>query len=141
MSETHDTSGRRMYWAGWALSALAALGLFMSAGMKLTSQPQMLEMFVKKFGYPEGSQITIGLVEALCAVIYLVPQSSVLGAILLTGYLGGAVATHVRVQDPFISPIILGAVIWLGLYLRDGRLRDLLPLRRSISHATPAGPT
>lgn len=126
-----NTAGKGMYWAGWALSIVASLGLFMSAGMKFAGQAQMLEMFTKKFGYPEGMQITLGVVEALCTALYLVPQTSILGAILLTGYLGGAVATHVRVQDAFVAPIILGAVLWLGLYLRDSRLRALLPLRNT----------
>lgn len=71
----------------------------------------------------------LGIVELACVVIYLIPQTAVLGAILLTAYLGGATATHVRISDAFFIPIIVGMLIWLGLYLRDGRIRELLPLR------------
>jgi hypothetical protein len=71
----------------------------------------------------------LGILELICAVIYVIPRTSMLGAILLTGYLGGAIATHVRVGEQFIMPAVLGVLIWGGLYLRDYRLRALLPLR------------
>jgi Mn2+/Fe2+ NRAMP family transporter len=72
----------------------------------------------------------IGILEIACTVIYVIPRTSVLGAILLTGYLGGATATHVRIGDPsFFGPVIFGVLVWLGLWLRDARLRALLPLR------------
>jgi hypothetical protein len=73
--------------------------------------------------------VPIGLLELLCAVLYLVPQTALLGAVLLTGYLGGAVATHLRIGEPFVLPLVLGVLIWAGLWLRDPRLRGLLPLR------------
>ena len=77
-----------------------------------------------------SSMFPIGIVEVACAVLYAIPQTAVLGAVLTTAYLGGAVATHVRASDPFLPPIVLGILVWVGLYLRDERLRPLLPLRR-----------
>jgi hypothetical protein len=85
-----------------------------------------------RLGYPENVILGIGILELACTVVYIIPRVSVLGAILLSGYLGGAVATHVRVGDPLfnvIIPAVLGVLIWGGLYLRDVRLRALLPLR------------
>jgi ABC-type transport system involved in cytochrome c biogenesis permease component len=84
------------------------------------------------FGYPESIILPLGIVLLACTVAYLIPRTSILGAILLTGYLGGAVATHVRAGDTLFSilfPIILGVLIWGGLYLRDARLPALIPLR------------
>lgn len=119
-----------MTWTGRVLSALPVLMLLMSAGMKLSQGEEMVKGFVEHFGYPLGSLVVIGVVEIVCALLYAIPQTSVLGAILLTGYLGGAVATHVRVSEGFESPIVLGIAIWAGLFLRDARVRALLPLRR-----------
>jgi hypothetical protein len=85
-----------------------------------------------RLGYPENRALGIGILEIACTLVYAIPRTSVLGAILLTGYLGGAVATHVRIGDPFFNvfgPILFGAMIWGGLYLRDERLRALIPLR------------
>ncbi|HEY7512173.1 MAG TPA: DoxX family protein, partial [Vicinamibacteria bacterium] len=101
------------------------------AFMKLRPSPEVVEVFGGKFGYPQTSFLPIGLLEAACAVLYAIPQTAVLGAVLVTGYLGGAVATHVRVGDAFLSPVVLGAIAWAGLYLREPRLWPLLPLRRS----------
>jgi len=117
-------------WGGRVASALAILMLLMSAGMKLSHSAQMVPQFVEKFGYPERSMGSIGIVELVSTILYAVPQTSVLGAVLLTGYLGGAVATHVRVEDPFLTPVVLGVFLWAGLFLRDQRLRALLPLRK-----------
>jgi hypothetical protein len=74
--------------------------------------------------------VPLGIVELACTILYIVPQTSVLGAILLTGYLGGATATHLRVEESWIGPVLLGILVWLGLFLRDCRLRALLPLRK-----------
>jgi hypothetical protein len=118
-------------WAGRILSALPALNLLSASTLKLMNHPIATESFVK-LGYPDGIGLKIGILELACTVVYLIPQTSVLGAILLTGYLGGAVATHVRVGDPFsdmIVPVLIGALVWVGLYLRDGRLRALIPFR------------
>jgi hypothetical protein len=116
-------------WTGLAVTALPALMLAMSATMKLSHSPQMAGMMVSKFGYPEHLLPVIGTLEVLCLALYLIPRTATLGAILLTGYLGGAVATHVRVGDAFVAPLLVGVLVWLGLYLRDTRLRPLLPLR------------
>ena len=81
-------------------------------------------------GLPESLALGLGILELACAVVYVIPQTSVLGAILLTGYLGGATCTHLRVGDPFFMPVVIGALVWGGLFLRDPRLRALIPLRR-----------
>jgi hypothetical protein len=115
-------------WAGRVLSALPVLMLLFSASMKLSHAPQFAEMWTGKLGWPEGLLGTIGLLEIACVAVYVVPRTAVLGATLLTAYLGGAVATHVRIGDPFVIPIMLGVLLWAGLYLRDERVRALLPL-------------
>jgi hypothetical protein len=82
-----------------------------------------------RLGYPESVVLGIGILELACTVVYLIPRISILGAILLTGYLGGATATHVRIGDlSFVAPVIVGALVWLGLFLRNERLRELIPL-------------
>jgi hypothetical protein len=111
-----------------ALSALPAAALLMSATMKLTRNPQLVEG-APHLGWPVEVLFVLGFVELGCTVLYLVPRTAVLGAVLLTGYLGGAVATHVRIGEPFVAPLLLGVVLWLALWLRDPRLKALLPLR------------
>jgi hypothetical protein len=87
-----------------------------------------------RLGYPESVVLGIGIIELVCLIAYVIPRTSILGAILLTGYLGGAVATHVRIGSPLLShtffPIYVGALVWVALLLRDDRLHTLLPLRR-----------
>jgi hypothetical protein len=94
------------------------------------SKPDEALKEFSKHGYPEHAFRPILIAEMVCVLLYVIPQTAVLGAILLTGYLGGATATHVRVGEPFFIPIVVGVVVWLGLYLRDARLRALVPLRR-----------
>ena len=118
-----------MFIAGWIVSALPLL-LFFAGGTYSLMHPEVVKEGMQKHGYPENTAIPILITELVCAVIYLIPQTSVLGAILLTGYLGGATATHVRVGEPFFMPVVVGVVVWLGLYLRDARIRALIPLRR-----------
>ena len=120
---------KTMLWAGRILSAVPVLMLLFSGVMKLMKPVPVLEGFVG-LGYPESLALWIGIVELACAVLYVIPRTSVLGAILLTAYLGGATATHVRIGEPFFIPIVLGVLVWGGLYLRDERLRTLLPLRQ-----------
>jgi hypothetical protein len=96
--------------------------------MKLVKPAPVVEGFVR-LGYPESLALGIGIVELVCVVLYVIPRTSVLGAILLTGYLGGATATHLRIGEPFFAPIVLGVMVWGGLFFRDARLRALLPLR------------
>jgi hypothetical protein len=129
LSDTQtDPVSKKMLWAGYIISALPVLMLIVSGAMKLVKSAPVVEGFVR-FGYPVSLALGIGLVELACVAIYVVPKTSVLGAILLTGYLGGATATHLRIGDPFFAPIVLGALVWGGLFLRDARLRALLPLR------------
>lgn len=116
-------------WAGRLMTGLPVLMLLVSAGMKLAQPPEFVEGFTK-FGYPMSQAIGIGILELLCVALYVIPQTAVLGAILLTAYLGGATATHVRVGDAFFGPVILGILIWGGLYLRDQRIQALIPLLR-----------
>jgi hypothetical protein len=119
-------------WGGRVLSALPVLLMVFSASMKLMHAPQFVEQWVGKLGYAETSLTGIGLLELACVVVYVIPRTAVLGAVLLTGYLGGAVATHVRIGDPgFVTPLILGIMAWAGIYLRDERVRALMPLRRT----------
>ncbi|MBP6821411.1 MAG: DoxX family protein [Acidobacteria bacterium] len=118
-----------MLWAGRILSALPVLMLLFSAIMKFMKPAQVLQGLAQ-FGYQESVVLSLGILELACTVVYLVPRTAVLGAILLTGYLGGATATHVRVGDQFFIPIVLGVLLWGGLYLRDERLRALIPLQK-----------
>jgi hypothetical protein len=95
----------------------------------LAKPDKVVEGF-KDLGWDANLALALAILELSCTAIYVIPRTSVLGAILLTGYLGGATATHVRISDPsFAAPIVLGVLVWLGLYLRDARLRALLPLR------------
>jgi uncharacterized membrane protein YphA (DoxX/SURF4 family) len=119
---------KKMLWAGLVTSALPVLMLLFSGTMKLVKPTPVVEGFTK-FGFPESVVLPLGIVELVCTVLYVIPRTSVLGAILLTGYLGGAIATHVRASEPFVFQVILGVLVWLGLYLRDERLRALIPLR------------
>jgi hypothetical protein len=116
---------------GWIPSMLVSAMLVMSASMKLTRSPVAVEG-MQKMGYPENSLVPIGVAEAGSAVLYLIPQTAVLGAVLVTGYLGGATDVHVRNGDEFLKvavPVIFGVVAWFGLWLRDPRIRNLLPFR------------
>jgi DoxX-like family len=123
----------RAVWAGWILSGLAILFLLMDATMKLLALPVVLETS-GPLGFPgAGMARLLGTVLLICTVLYVFPTTAVLGAILLTGYLGGAIATQLRAGSPLFSHILfgvyLGVFVWLGLWLRDARLRSLLPLR------------
>ena len=119
-------------WAGYILSALPALFLLLDALGKLF-KPEPVVTGTLDLGYQESVIVPLGVLLLVCTALYIIPKTSVLGAILLTGYLGGAVATHVRLANPLFThqlfPVYLGALLWLGLYLRDARLRSLLPFR------------
>lgn len=100
--------------------------------MKLVKPAKVVAATVQ-LGYPESTIVGLGIVSIVCTVLYIIPRNSILGAILLTGHLGGAVATHVRVGAGLFSilfPVGIGVLVWLGVYLCDGRLRALIPLRR-----------
>lgn len=127
--EQQSTVSKGMFWGGWVVSILPCLLLLMSATMKFI-QPTGFDEGLKHMGWDAGTMFYIGIVEIACVVIYLFPKTAVLGAILLTAYLGGAVATHTRVGDAtFFVPILIGAAIWAGLFMRDARIRQLIPLR------------
>ena len=116
--------------AGYILTGLPALFLLVDGVMKLF-KPEFVVKETVRLGYAEWTIIPLGIVLIICTLLYLLPTSSVLGALLLTGYLGGAVATHVHLFEGTFNvlfPVIIGAMIWGGLYLRDVRLRALLPL-------------
>ena len=130
MSSTAPTPlSKPILWTGRILGTLPALMLLFSAAMKLAGPPDLAKGFAT-LGIPVSHALGLGILELLCAVIYLIPRTAVLGAILLTGYLGGAIQTHIRVGDPVYTHIVLGVAIWGGLYLRDQRLRALIPLVR-----------
>ncbi|MFZ6184978.1 DoxX family protein [Nannocystis pusilla] len=117
---------------GIGLSVLPVAMLLFSASAKLGSNPEAVAGF-KAMGYPDGALLKIGIVELIVTILYAIPATSVLGAILVTGYLGGAVDVHARMGDELgkiLFPVILGAIAWGGLYLRDPRLRALLPFKR-----------
>lgn len=137
MSEATPSSNKTLLWVGRVLSALPVLALVMSGLMKVTSQPPVMEQ-LGKAGYTAGAITAIGVVELLSVALYAAPPTSVLGAILVTGYLGGAINTHVRAGEGFAPALILGILAWAGLFLRDARLRELLPLRKAA--LAPASP-
>ncbi|HEV2720231.1 MAG TPA: DoxX family protein [Thermoanaerobaculia bacterium] len=116
-------------WSGRVLSGVAVLFLTMDAMIKVLQLPVAVEG-TKKVGYPAGVVLVLGIIQLICLAAYLIPRTRVLGAILWTGYLGGAVATHVRMGDPLFShvlaPVYVAAVLWGGLCLRDARLRAVV---------------
>jgi len=127
------TISKKIFWTGWFFSGLTiAFLLFDSIGKLMQIQP-VLDA-TAKLSYPLSVVPVLGTILLICTLLYTIPKTSVLGAILLTGYLGGAVATHVRVEDPLFShtlfPVYVGIILWGGLFLRDLRVRDLIPLRK-----------
>jgi hypothetical protein len=119
----------KMTWTGRALSVLAVLPFLPSAVMKFLRTPDVLQGLAH-YGVPESLVVPLGILELLCVAVYLVPRTSVLGAILLAGYMGGAILTHLRVGEAVYVEIAIGILAWLGLWLREPRLRALLPLRQ-----------
>jgi hypothetical protein len=118
-----STAARR---TGWIISGFVALFMLVDGGGRLAHFAPYVEGLVK-LGYPAHLGVPIGLALIVSTLLYLAPPTAVLGAILLTGYLGGATATQVRLEDPwFLFPVAFGALAWLGLYLRDRRVRALL---------------
>lgn len=123
---------KKSVWIGRILSGLAAAFLLFDGVMKLFDPLVVREAFVR-LAYPETKIIGIGVLLIVCTIIYLIPRASIFGAILLSGYLGGAISTHVRVNDPLFShvlfPAYIALLLWVGLYLREPRLRALIPLK------------
>lgn len=130
---------KAMTWAGWIITGLVGLMLTFSAVMKFSGMEEVQKEFAR-LGYTDGAAVTIGIIEIACLIIYLFPRTAVLGAVLLTGYLGGATATHVRIHDPpdkVIGPLIGGGLVWLALFLRERRVRAILPwMTRADANAT-----
>ena len=121
---------KKMLWTGRVISAIPVLLMLFSASLKLLKAAPVVQG-MPRYGYPESQIVIIGVLEFLSCVIYLIPNTAVLGAILMTGYLGGATATNFRVSDPsYILTILLGVFVWGGLFFRDARLRALIPFRR-----------
>jgi len=121
-------NGKGIVWTGRGISILVSLVFMMSSLMKFRGGAEVTQGMAH-LGLPESLVIPLAILEMSCVVLYLVPAASVLGAILLTGYIGGAICAHVRVGDQFFLQIAIGVLIWLGLYLREVRLRPLIPLR------------
>jgi hypothetical protein len=121
---------KKRRFGGIALTALPGLFLAFDACIKFTKIPGVLEQFVR-LGFAESLAPTIGIIELAVLVLYVVPRTAVFGAVLLTGFLGGAIVTHLRIGDPLFShtlfPIYIGTLAWLGLALRDDRVRALAP--------------
>ena len=120
----------KIVWTGRVLTGVVSLLFFFSAAMKFVGGAEVKEGMAH-LGLPESMTIPLGILEAACTVVYLIPATSVLGAILLAGYIGGAICTHWRVGDPFVGQIAIALVIWLAIYLREPRLKALIPLRKS----------
>lgn len=133
-----------LYKAGWAMSGLAIVFLLMDASMKLLALPVVLQAQAELGFQGEGVARELGAILLICTLLYAAPRTAVLGAILLTGYLGGAIAVKMRIGDPLFTHVLfgvyVGVFVWGGIYLRDARLRELLPLRSDVRRGTaPAG--
>jgi DoxX-like family len=130
ISATTSKTQRRV---GWGLSAITILFMLFDAAGKLALEPHVVEA-TTKIGYPVGAIRSIGVIALLCTVLYAIPRTAILGAVMLTGFCGGAVASKVRIEDPLFSSVLFGVyfglIAWGGLYLRDDALRKLFPLRR-----------
>jgi hypothetical protein len=131
-TQTASTSKKRL-WTGRIISGLVALFLLVDSVMKVMKAPVAVQGTIQ-LGYPERTVFGIGAVLLVSTLLYVIPRTAILGAILLTGYLGGAIATNVRVGNPLFSyvlfPVYVAVLIWGGLFLRDGQLRALFPFRR-----------
>jgi hypothetical protein len=129
-AETTAYSRKRL-WTGRALTGLSGAFFVFDGGMKLLKPPVVVQATVQ-MGYPESTIVGIGIVLLACTLLYLIPRTSILGAVLLTGYLGGAVASNVRAEQPvfnIVFPVVFACIGWGGLWLREARLEELLPLK------------
>jgi hypothetical protein len=130
----NEAQTKKRLMVGYVLTGLVSAFLTFDVVMKVLRLAPAVQA-TTDLGYPAGTVVWIGLIQLICLVTYLVPRTSVLGAVLLTGYLGGAIATHVRVESPLLGytlfPTYVAAMVWGGLYLRETRLRELLPFRAS----------
>ena len=136
-ADFHQTTGIRwMFWAGWLLSLWPAFVIIGSATWKLTRNPWYVHEF-SRIGWPESALPGLALLQLSFLALFLIPRTSVLGAILLSGYLGGAIASYVRIGElyPPLVPLSTSMIAWAGIWLRDERLRALLPFRRRIARS------
>ncbi|MBZ5694506.1 MAG: DoxX family protein [Acidobacteriia bacterium] len=126
-------SSKAMLWTGRILSGLVVLFMLFDSILHILRPAKVLEAFVR-IGFSEKFSLVIGIVLLACVILYVIPRTSVLGAILLTGYLGGAVSINVRAGSPLFTgtlfPVYFGVLTWGGLFFRDARLRALIPLRK-----------
>jgi hypothetical protein len=129
MNQRPVVISKKALWAGYTMTALPVLLLLASGATKLIKPDPVVKGFVQ-YGFPEGQMIPLGILEITCTVLYVIPRTSVLGAILLTGYLGGATAANVRIGQNYLVPVIVGVLVWGGLFMRDARLRELIPMKR-----------
>ncbi len=129
-----ETKGKRwLFWIGWIVSLWPVFVVGMSAHWKLSRNPGYVREFAR-IGWPEHALPLLACLQLGCIILFLIPRTSVLGAVLLTGYLGGAVAAYTRIGDayPIVVPLSTSMIAWLGIWLRDARLRALLPIRRGV---------
>jgi hypothetical protein len=128
----HDTISRTAFWSGRIISGLVTAFMIFDGTIHIMKPAPVVQGFAQ-LGFPIRLAVPLGIVSLTCALLYAIPQTSILGAILLTGYLGGAVAVQVPTQNPFfgevIFPVYIGIFLWGGIYLRDERLRKLIPFR------------
>jgi hypothetical protein len=133
METANEGTPRAMLWTGWVLSGIFILFMIFDVTIKLIRLPVVAET-MSQLGWPPGMGFVIGVIEAIILVLYVIPRTSLLGVVLMTAVLGGAVATHLRIGSPLFSHVLFGVYLglfaWGGLWLRDARLQRLLPLRR-----------
>lgn len=129
MSEETPAVSKGMLWTGRVLSTLSVLMLLFSATGKFL-KPEGMEANIEHLGWRMDQMTGLGIIEVACVILYVIPQTSIFGAVLLTAYLGGATATHVRIDDSFVFTVIIGIAVWVGLYLREPRLWPLAPIRK-----------
>ena len=136
------TSSRKRVWTGRIITALPVLFLVFDAGIKLAPPNAPVMEAMTRLGWPTGLALEIGILELVCLAAYLIPRTAVVGAVLFTGFLGGAIATHMRINDPLFShtlfPTYVGALLWVGLYLRDERVRALVRAARLTPPSRPS---
>jgi hypothetical protein len=127
-----DGTRKWMLWAGWGMSGLMILFMLFDSLSKLALEPHVIAA-TTQIGYPIHAVRPMGAIALVCTLLYTIPRTSMLGAILLTAYLGGAVASKVRIDDPLFSSVLFGVyfgiLVWGGLYLRDEQLRTMIPFR------------
>jgi hypothetical protein len=132
-----EAKGKRwLFWVGWVVSLWPVFVVCTSARWKLTHNPTYVREFAR-IGWPEHALTLLACLQLGCIILFLIPRTAVLGSVLLTGYLGGAVAAYTRIGEPFpvLVPLSTSMIAWLGIWLRDARLRALLPIRRGVLRA------